>query len=374
MRRLVGISGLVLLTGFAASCRDVTKQPEATASASVVELPVWAMRGDQAPPEGERRPSGAMKALRYWSAQRAHPAKTIPDRGFGRALEISRSMRDAFSGGGLDDGVGPWSPIGPTNVGGRTLTLAVHPDNPDVLFAGSASGGLWKSTTGGVGATAWSRVDLGVPGLGVSTIAIDPDATDTMYVGTGEAYAYQISDGGEVDRTTRGSYGVGILKSTDGGASWSSSLDWSYEQSRGVWMIRIHPTNSAILYAATTEGIYQSTDAGGSWILVHPVVMATDVRIHPTIPDTVLSAHGNFSSTGHGIYRTTDGGQNWTKLTGGLPATWSGKVQLAISSSTPVRIYASIANTFNGLGLYRSGDNGDGWTLVNGTNGLLDRF
>ena len=114
-------------------------------------------------------------------------------------------MRQELSGGGLDDGVAPWSSIGPTNVGGRTLALAVHPADPTLLFAGSASGGLWKSTTGGVGAMAWSRVELGVPGLGVSTIAIDPDDTDVMYVGTGEAYAYQISDGVEVDRTTRGS-------------------------------------------------------------------------------------------------------------------------------------------------------------------------
>jgi photosystem II stability/assembly factor-like uncharacterized protein len=313
---------------------------------------------------GGHGPSGALEALQLWGAARAYPNRTLPAAPYGAALARVRQMR-ALEVVGPDDRVSPWSAIGPANIGGRTLCLAIRPGNPNVLFAGSASGGLWRSTTGGVGAAAWTYVDTGYPVLGVSTIALDPGNPDVMYIGTGEAYDHDNSIGGDVVRTTRGSYGVGILKSTDGGASWSPSLDWSYEQSRGVWMIQVHPLNHAILFAATTEGVYRSTDAGATWTLVNPVVMAMDVRIHPTNPDIVFAAHGNFASAGFGIYRSTDGGGTWTRLTTGLPASWTGKTGLAIAPGAPDTIYASIADSDTGRGLYKSIDGGDTWVQIN---------
>ncbi|MCP3981319.1 MAG: hypothetical protein GY716_18615 [bacterium] len=336
-------------------------------------LPTWVARhgGDDDSSEEsadeKRGPSGAMKALDFWSAQRAYPQATISETGYGTALQQLADRRGRSAARGVT-GVPAWEAMGPANVGGRTLCLALRSDDPDVLFAGSASGGLWKSTTGGVGADAWDYVDTGFPVLGVATIAIDPDDNDVMYIGTGEAYSYQGTNGGEVIRTTRGSYGVGILKSIDGGATWSKSLDWSYAQSRGVWMIRIHPTDGDVLYAATTEGVYKSIDAGASWDLVHAVVMAMDVRIHPTNPDKVFAAHGNFATTGVGIYRTKDGGQTWLPLSVGLPNGWTGKAQLAISETSPETVYASIADQGSGHGLYRSVNGGDSWSQVSSTN------
>ena len=317
--------------------------------------------------EEEHGPSGAMKALDFWGAQRAYPDKTIPDDRYGFALQQARTL-ETLQTQAVEDGVNPWQPIGPANVGGRTLCLALHPDDPDIIFAGSASGGLWKTTVGGIGADAWDPVDTGFPVLGVSTIAIDPADGNVMYIGTGEAYSYQGAVGGEAIRTTRGSYGVGILKTVDGGITWTPSLDWTYEQSRGVWMVQIHPANSDILYAATTEGVYKTIDAGVSWSLVHGVIMAMDVRIHPTDPDVIFASHGNFGSAGHGIYRSLDAGQNWTKLGGGLPASWTGKTQLAIAAATPDTIFASVANSNAGLGLYKSEDRGDTWAPINGTD------
>ena len=342
----------------------------------VVAALVWLAPSCSPPPEtspswvaaeGQKGPSGAVKALQYWGAQRAYPNRSIPDAAYGLALEQLREARNRESGS-AEDLVAPWEALGPANIGGRTLSLALHPDDPDVIFAGSASGGLWKSTTGGVGAAAWDYVDTGYPVLGVSTIAIDPADPDVMYIGTGEAYDYQSSIGGEVIRTTRGSYGVGILKSVDGGATWAPSLDWTYQQSRGVWMIQIHPADPDVLYAATTDGVFKSTDAGGSWNVVHSVVMATDVRIHPTDPETLFAAHGNFSSAGHGIYRSTDAGQNWSRLTFGLPASWSGKAQLAISPTAPDTVFASIGDVNSGQGLYKSTDAGNSWVQINSTD------
>ncbi len=315
---------------------------------------------------GDLKYSGALQALDRWAAQRAYPGTVIPADAFGRAWEQSKLMPRAEAAATDGRGADPWTVLGPYNIGGRTLSLAVDPANPDRMFAGSAGGGLWKTTVGGVGADAWDRVETGFPILAVSTVAMDPADSDVIYIGTGEAYRYQTSDGGEVYRLTRGSYGIGILKSTDGGGSWSHSLDWSYDQNRGVWMIAVHPADSNIVYAATTEGIYKSTNAGGGWTLVNDVIMGTDVRIHPTTPDTLFSAHGNFSSAGQGIYRSTDAGASWEKLTSGLPASWSGKAQLAVSSVQPTYIYASIGNAESGRGLYRSTDTGDTWEQAYG--------
>lgn len=314
----------------------------------------------------QRKPSGAWHALNFWAAKRAYPNRAIPDDSFASAYSATQKIRARSSE--IDDRMAPWDLIGPYNIGGRTLCLAMHPNDPDILFAGGASGGLWKSTTGGVGADAWDYVETGFPVLGVSTIAIDAVDPDVMYIGTGEVYRYQDSIGGEVIRTTRGSYGIGILKTIDGGETWTKSLDWTYAQSRGIWMIAIHPLNSQILYAATTEGVYKSADTGNTWIPSLERIMATDVRIHPTQPNVIFTACGNFGSTGHGIYRSTDDGLNWSKLTNGLPSSWTGKTQLAIAPTSPNRIYASIADDFNGRGLYRSLDTGDTWSLVNSTD------
>ncbi len=310
--------------------------------------------------------SGAMRALQLWSAQRSYPNSILPTGGFSEAWEQTRLMRQRSSA--YDDATDPWSVLGPHNIGGRTLCLALHPDDTDIIYAGAASGGLWRSDTGGVGAAAWDYVETGFPILGVSSIIFDPFDSDIMYIGTGEAYSYDSAIGGEVIRVTRGSYGMGILKTEDGGATWSKSLDWTYAENRGVWMLAADPSTPGHLYAATTEGIYETTDAGGSWTQVLDVIMGTDIRLHPLQPDRLFAACGNFASEGFGIYRSEDGGANWTRLSSGLPSWWDGKVQLAIAPSNPNTIYASIANDDQGHGLYRSQDGGDTWTRLSSTN------
>ncbi|MEZ4823371.1 MAG: hypothetical protein R2942_13595 [Ignavibacteria bacterium] len=96
-------------------------------------------------------------------------------------------------------------------------------------FYGSSSGGLWKSTSGGTGAEAWTLVNTGFPSSAVSSIAIDSVNPNVMYIGTGENYGYEFSENGLDVRVTRGMYGIGILKTTDGGNTWTKSLDWTYD-------------------------------------------------------------------------------------------------------------------------------------------------
>jgi len=311
--------------------------------------------------------SGAYKALNLWSAQRAYPNRSIPDVGHFAAFEKARASFRGHTA--AVQSVDPWEEIGPHNMGGRTLAIAFNPQNPNTIFAGAASGGLWRSYSGGVGADAWDRVATGFPVLGVSTIAIAPNDSNTIYIGTGEVYNYQFAGTGAAFRSTRGSYGIGILKTTDGGLSWTKSLDWTQNQMRGVWAVRIDPSNSNVVWAATTEGTFKSNDAGASWTQVHNVIMAMDLVIDANNPQNVIVGCGNFSSTGNGIYRTTNGGASWTKITAGVPAAFNGKIQLAIHP-TPfgTAVYASFGNGFGfsdgASWLAKSTNSGASWTTV----------
>lgn len=314
------------------------------------------------------RVSGALEALQQFTFTRAYPNEDIPRAASFAAFEFARknlSRERLHKSHVLDE----WRAIGPHNRGGRTLALAFNPQNPNTIYAGSASGGLWRSFTAGRGALAWERVPTGFPVLAVSSIAFAPNDSNTIYLGTGEVYNVQDARPGQVNRATRGFYGIGILKSTDGGASWRLSLDWGYEQQRGVWAVKINPLNRNTIWAATTVGTYKSTDAGATWRLVHPVSLAMDLVIHPTDTNTVLVSYGNFTSVGYGLYRTTSGGTTWQKTAQGLPSSYNGKTMLALSPSNPNTIYASLGNGFNpGVNnfswLARSTDSGASWQVL----------
>lgn len=310
--------------------------------------------------------SGALKALQDWNFKRAYPNEDIPSSKYYEAYLFAQKNLKKINGINYQ-----WEQIGPHNIGGRTLDVEFNPQNPNTIFAGAASGGIWRSYTAGVGPMAWERIETGYPVLGVSSIAISPNDSNVIFIGTGEVYNYQLALGGEVIRTTRGSYGIGILKTTDYGQTWTKSLDWSYEQQRGVNDVEIDPNNDSIIWAATTEGIFKSTDAGTTWENVHQVIMGFDIAINPINSNIVFATHGNFGSTGHGIYRTTDGGNTWTKLGSGLPPTFNGKAVLSIYLPDPNIIYASIGNgssTGTGTWLCQSMDGGTNWVVVNSTD------
>ena len=313
-----------------------------------------------------------MGALEFWTAQRAYPHRVIPDGHFYKAFEYSqRRLKKNENRLQTSD---HWTSIGPTNLGGRTIALAVDPQNPNVIYAGAASGGLWRLTVSTNTDYSWEYIDTGYPVLGVNAVAVDPRNSDVIYIGTGEVYGYQNSIGGLHIRTTRGSYGIGLLKSTDRGNTWVKSIDWLYHQQRGVLCIRINPQNPDIIFAGTTEGTYRSPDAGDTWEKVHSVLMAVDIAINPVNPNIIYVSCGNLESPGHGIFRSFQGGNvnTWEKLQTGLPLRWGGKTMLAIYNSSPNIIYADIADTTDAqnksikktTGLYRSTDYGDSWALV----------
>ncbi|MBI5917498.1 MAG: T9SS type A sorting domain-containing protein [Bacteroidetes bacterium] len=313
--------------------------------------------------------SGAFEALSFLGEARVYPFQKLPESALREALDFVRQMSPAETAARSTD---PWATMGPHNRAGRMLEIAFNPQNPNTMYAGSASGGLWRSYTGGTGKNAWQRVPTGFPVLAVSSIAFPPNDSTTMFIGTGEVYNHQAAGTGAAYRNTRGTWGVGILRSNDSGMTWAESLDFSFDQNKGIWDIEVAPSNPSLVFAATTDGVYKSADGGGTWSLVHNVVLATDVVVHPTNPDLVLAACGNFGSPGYGIYRTTNGGTSWTKMTAGLPANFNGKILLDRSTSAPQVIYASIGNGFSSAEgaswLCRSNDFGATWSIKTTTD------
>lgn len=318
----------------------------------------------------EKKTSGALQSLQFLNEIRSYPESDIPQDKYFSAFEYTKSSMNEIELG-RDNPVDQWEAIGPKNIGGRTLCIALHPLDTSIIFLGAASGGLWKSTTGGIGANAWQYVETGYPSLAVSSIIIDSLNPNIMYIGTGENYGYQYSYNGLDIRVTRGMYGIGILKTTNGGVSWTKSLDWSYSSQRGVWKVLFNPKNRNILYAATSEGIWKSNNAGGNWTQVLNYQMAVDLEINPTDTNILYASVGNLTNNvpnaNVGIYKSTNSGINWTKLSGGLPASWTGKTSIDIYKKNPNRLVASIANDFTSQGIYLSTDAGNSWTLQTGT-------
>ncbi|HEX2645396.1 MAG TPA: hypothetical protein VHU81_20525, partial [Thermoanaerobaculia bacterium] len=280
------------------------------------------------------------------------------------------------------ESLGPVGEVGNAGVGGRVISLAVDPRDPNHVFAGSASGGLWVSElfnpgNPGRGSAAaagtgpadpraanwrdpgrpywrWRYVDTGHPVLGVGAIAIHPRDPDVIYIGTGEVYGYRRTARGFDYQPTRGNYGIGILRSIDGGKTWTESLRWQPKDQTGVQDLAIVPAKEGegfTVWAATSEGVYRldtsksTQESNPSWKLSLPVVAATSLSVHPGKPDEVVAACGNFASPGHGLYKTRDGGATWDRLVRGLPVSFQGKGVLSRSPSSPNILYVSLGNS-----------------------------
>lgn len=256
-----------------------------------------------------------------------------------------------------------WTVMGPAqnslNSAGRMLDIAFDPNDSDVIWAGSASGGAWKSADAGA---SWTPMGDDMPSLAVSCIVVHNTNSDVIYIGTGEVNGSADCIGG-----------AGILKSTDGGATWSTtgySADYSEYWTR-VSELVMDETDPDILIAATNTGVFRTTDGGDNWTETLDVNFAKDIVFHPTNHNTVYVSVGyHWGSTNNGIYKSTDNGVNWTKLTSGLPADWddTGRISLAISKSNPSILYSYISklNQLDNKGVYKTTDGGENWTKCNG--------
>ncbi len=251
-----------------------------------------------------------------------------------------------------------WTYLGPGNVGGRIRAIVFDPRNSNRFFVGAATGGIWLSTNGGQ--TIAPVADFS-GNLAIGAMAIDPINPNVLYAGTGESFA--------------GFAGVGIMKSTDGGATWnllpSTSTDTNINPSGADWgttnRIAVHPTNSSIVLAGNVGGIYRTTNAGQSWTRVRAGT-TLDIQIDPNNADRVVaSGHGGFA------YYSNDAGVTWTDapkfFTNELRGrSGTARSEFAWARATPNLVFASVDNTDQTSGsrgeFYKSEDGGVTWTFM----------
>ncbi len=267
-----------------------------------------------------------------------------------------------------DAGLWGWDWLGPGNIGGRVRAILIHPTQPNILWAGSASGGIWKTTNGG---NSWFPLQDFLGTLAISAMVMDPNDPDILYAATGEGLA------------GRSAPGLGIFKSEDGGVSWNH-LSGSYDVRQDAYYINdliIHPYDSNILYAAVARRgrntgighIWRSQDAGVTWgsVLETPTP-AMDLGIDPDNPNIVMMSYYN------GVYRSTQAGDinTWVELSTGqtfkLPDD-TGRTTFAFGVGNDV-VYAScdvpIAVGAAQGEIWRSLDNGELWELRRETHHL----
>ena len=267
--------------------------------------------------------------------------------------------------------------IGPAGMSGRITAIDVVTDEPDIMYAGSASGGVWKSTSGGID---WDPIFTDQSTASIGAIAIQQSNPSVVWVGTGEGNPRNSLNGGD-----------GVYKTLDGGKTWKKM---GLEKTRHIHRVIIDPTDPNTVYVGAIgspwgehqeRGVYKTTDGGKTW----KQILFTNIRsgvaeliMDPTNPNKLIAAMWEhkrdpwfFKSggPGSGIYVTFDGGKTWEQGTDedGLPKGELGRIGLAIAPSRPNVVYAIIEAKKNAL--YRSNDGGFKWEKINDGNDIGNR-
>ena len=343
---LVGLAAIVVTVQFSVDSHKITKDKFRSYKMS------------------KRSGDTSKKPTEWFTISRAYPYRDIPFTAYKAALDRAAAVRNASAS--LETFV--CTPVGPNNVGGRITALAASPDSPNLIYAGAALGGVFKTTDGG---NTWTPISDAVPSLSVGDIALEPGNPQVLYFGTGEA------------NSSGDSYaGTGLYRTSDGGDNWEFL---GLENSRHIGRIAIDPTNTQTIFAAcmgslfstsTDRGLYRSIDGGDTWAQVLYTNDSTgciDVAINQSNTDIVYAAmwqrirgpeDRRVGGVHSGIYRSTDGGDTWQQLTSGLPQSGPtiGRIGIAIAPSNPDVIYASyVDHPGNLLGFWQSTNGGDTW-------------
>jgi photosystem II stability/assembly factor-like uncharacterized protein len=291
-----------------------------------------------------------------------------------QALRDMEAMRGSAAKGTAHAATAtPWTGIGPfalstpywlNPISGRIDAIATDPRNSKVIYIGASEGGVWKSTDAGVN---WTPLTDFQASLAVGSIALDPANPDIVYVGTGSEI-----------------YGAGILKSSDGGATWTNypgpfvgpfGTDSFFGGGTRIYSLAVSPADSKVVLAGVWRfpfaqgGIFRSADGGVTW---NQVLSGTgrDVTFVPGSGNNALATLASFYSTPNaGLYQSKDGGQSWTPVAAtGANALPQGALiseeRLVISRSNPSTMYVSIfVSSGSAPRLYKSVDGGVTWTL-----------
>ncbi len=261
--------------------------------------------------------------------------------------------------------------IGPAATGGRIHDLQIDPRNPAILYAGAATGGIWKSTNNGV---TWTDIFGDQPDNTFGSLAIFEGNSNIIWAGTGENNNRQSS-----------SWGGGVYRSTDAGEHWTYL---GLHDTRSIGRVILHPRDPNVAYVAAVgnlwrgnaeRGVYKTTDAGKTWskvLYVDTLTGATDLVMDPRDPNVLYAAMyqrlrkaWGFDGGGPGsaVYKTSDGGTTWKKLENGMPAGDKGRIGLALALSKPDVVIATIEHATLG-GTYRTEDAGATWKRMSATD------
>ncbi len=268
---------------------------------------------------------------------------------------LGRNMRVA----GSWTPVGPFTPPGDHNANGigRIDCIAFHPQDSSTYWVGAPSGGLWKTTTNGAD---WTTSSDDWEGLGISDIVIAPTNSNIMYVSTGDRDHYAV-------------HSFGVLKSTDGGNTWSPSGLSSLSR---IFKLLVDPQNEDIVIAATCCGVYRTTDGGVNWNVMSgiPAHQIFDIAFKPGDSQVVYAvaheaiydhAAGQYNRS-FGFYRSSDNGISFDELALPFPKDAINRAEIGVSPAAPdnVYLYCSDATTSNLYGLYKSTTSGTNFSQI----------
>jgi photosystem II stability/assembly factor-like uncharacterized protein len=271
----------------------------------------------------------------------------------------------------------PVRSIGPSGMSGRIGAIDAVERDPNVIYVGAATGGLWRSTTGGV---TWEPLMDHLPASSIGAVAIHQRAPDIVWVGTGER-----------NRRNSAGVGTGVYKSIDGARTWSHM---GLEQSGAIDAILVHPDDPDLVYVGALgstwkdsedRGVYRTTDGGATWeriLYVNTRTGAGDLVMDPSNPDHLIASMWEhrrwpwfFTSggPGSGLYVTYDGGDHWNELgpQHGLPEGELGRIGLDFARGNPDVVYAVVEAERSVM--LRSDDGGHSWTAVNREEGIAER-